>query len=159
MVYFSEIYPQISEDSTDLREEKPAPSVALAPGGSGENEPGGSEALRAPLVLLRRPGGVGHCVLQVESRSWLLPVPELSRLASRKLSPTESSEEPFLNTISQPPENRTVGIASRLIYLSHLQPSWLTSHPSLAIHKWTERLVPPFCLFEARRPLNLDPLD
>jgi hypothetical protein len=43
--------------------------------------------------LNRRPDGAGHCVLQSNSHSRLIPLPEASYLASRKLSPTERSEE------------------------------------------------------------------
>ncbi len=48
-----------------------------------------------PLSPFRRPDGVGHCVLQINSlASRLIPVPEVSWFASQKLSSTENSEEP-----------------------------------------------------------------
>jgi hypothetical protein len=42
------------------------------------------------------PDAVGHCGLQVESRSRLMPMPKVSCLASRMRSPTENSQEPLL---------------------------------------------------------------
>jgi hypothetical protein len=51
--------------------------------------------MTGPLALLRRPDGDGHCLLQINSPSRLMPVPEVPRIASQKRSTTESSEEPL----------------------------------------------------------------
>ncbi len=49
--------------------------------------------------LNRKPDGVGHRVLQSDSHSRRMPVPEVSNLASRKRSPTKRSEDPVNATL------------------------------------------------------------
>jgi len=61
-------------------------------------------------------------------------------------------------SLSQPPENRAVGIGRRLVYLSHLPPSWLTSRPLQAIPRGYQASpykasLPELC----RRPLRPGP--
>ena len=50
--------------------------------------------MTGPLALFRKADGVGHCILQINSHSRLMPVPEVSCLASQKRSPAKNSEEP-----------------------------------------------------------------